>query len=319
MIVFVIEKQKGRKYKSEDIIRTLFNLELAHNEDGMPLIDGACISISDTKNYWVCAKSDVPIGIDIEEPRSIRPNVSKRLHKKEQEYLAPLSEGSREWTEEFLSIWVRKEAYMKLMGKGFKLGLSSFSVIDNDDIQFRKIGKLYFGYAGDLDCNFEYPAYEAPFEVSCLDAAAGILDAGLYTEAEIIKKLTAKGYPKEDINEAVRKLSEYGYVNDSQYAKTLAEKLSKSGKAPKRIALELQKKGVSKELAREAADEYHGDVKAKALSIAKKTLGDLNLNELDREEKQKKLAKVCRKLASLGYESEIIYDIIERRSVPAQT
>ena len=313
MKIFIVKKSKGRKYKSEDIVRTLFNCELTHDDKGAPVLSERFISISDTKNYWACALSGLPVGLDIEEAgRVIKPSVARRLHKDEQVYLAPLSEGGSEWTDEFLSIWVRKEAYMKFLGEGLKAGLSSFSVIDTGLADCFRYKKLYVGIAGEKDYTIEAAAYDAPFEKSCLDAAADILDRGIITEQELKKKLLAKGYKEADIEEAAAKLSEYGYVNDSHYAEAFARKLSGEGKAPRRIEYELAKKGVDKDTAKEAAAQYKVCSGENAMAIAVKMLRGIDIKELERDEKDKKLAKVGRKLASLGYESSLIYDILDK-------
>ena len=137
MKIHLIKKEKGRVYRSEDMVRALFGLELAHDEGGAPFLrseEGAAerfVSITDTKNYWACAVEGSRIGLDMEEAgRAVKPAVAKRFHKDEQAYLAVLSEGGREWTEEFLSIWTRKEAWAKYCGKGLKLPFSEFSVLD---------------------------------------------------------------------------------------------------------------------------------------------------------------------------------------------
>ena len=131
MNILFLEKNKYRVYKSEQIVEALLGKMLTH-ENGAPKMEGAYISISDTKNYWCCAVSENPVGIDIEEfSRTVKPALAKKLHSKEQEYLSALSPGGSEWREEFLSIWVRKEAFMKLKEEGLRMGLASFSVIDD--------------------------------------------------------------------------------------------------------------------------------------------------------------------------------------------
>lgn len=313
MKISVVEKLKGRKYKSEEIIRTLFKSELSHNDKGAPVVDEGFISISDTKNYWACAVSDVPIGLDIEEcGRKILPSVAKRLHKDEREYLAPLSEGGSEWNNEFLSIWVKKEAYMKLLGEGLRAGLSSFSVIDTGLAESFMFKKLFVGIAGEQDYTIEFVNYDAPFEKSCMEAAADILDRGIITASELRKKLSAKGYGEKETEEAILKMAEYGYVNDSHFAEVLAQRLAREGKAPRRIELELRKKGIDRETAKAAVCAYRDNAKESAAEITEKMLKGIDLKGLKKDEKEKKLAKIARKLASLGYESPLIYDILDK-------
>ncbi|MBR5730447.1 MAG: 4'-phosphopantetheinyl transferase superfamily protein, partial [Firmicutes bacterium] len=131
--ILLVKKTRGRVYKSEDIVRSLTGRQLLHDDLGAPhLADGTdFISITDTKNYWACCVSDGPVGIDMEEKgRRARREIAKRFHKDEQEYLSVLTGTESEWTEEFFSIWTRKEAWSKLKGKGYAIGFSKFSVLD---------------------------------------------------------------------------------------------------------------------------------------------------------------------------------------------
>ncbi len=291
MTIYLVKKEKGRIYKSEDIVRELFGLELSHNKDGVPLLGGDAplyISISDTRNYWACALEPFPVGIDMEEKdRVVKPAVVKRLHKDEQAYLGALSEGGREWTEEFLSIWTRKEAYAKYAGKGLALGFAKFSVLEgsvdgegagavvfgaNGSVPVRSFEykKLVFGIAGADSAEVVVKDYAAPMEKPALDYAAGLLDSRAYSESALLEKLTDRGYSLEESEEAIAKLKSYGYVDDEAYAKALARRGSESGKGSRRIAAELQSKGVAKELAREAAAEYKDGEYPKALELAQK-------------------------------------------------
>ncbi len=301
MTIYLIKKEKGRIYESEAIVRTLFGLELSHNKDGAPLLGGELhISISDTKNYWACALEPFPVGIDMEEKdRVVKPAVVKRLHKDEQAYLGALSEGGREWTEEFLSIWTRKEAYAKYAGKGLALGFAKFSVLEcsapaveldsknalggegvgavvfganggSVPVRSFEYKKLVFGIAGADSAEVVVKDYAAPMEKPALDYAAGLLDSRAYSQAALLEKLTDRGYTLEESEEAIEKLKGYGYVDDEAYAKALARRGSESGKGSRRIAAELQSKGVAKDLAREAAAEYKDSEYPKALELAQK-------------------------------------------------
>ena len=382
MNIYLVKKEKGRIYKSEDIVRALFGLELTHDEDGAPrLAVGEAprpaagllrlqqaarhLSITDTKNYWACALSDSPVGIDMEEKdRLVKPDVVKRFHKEEQEYLAALSEGSREWTEEFLSVWTRKEAYSKLVGKGLRLGFSRFSVLGalkaDPSTGGQTVPVVSFGYkdlvfglaGGELSSDagsYSHPAgsragaeivpaeYDAPMEIPALDYAAGLLDSRAYASAALMEKLLARGYGREESEEAVEKLKEYGYINDEAYAEGLARRSAESGRGSRRISMELREKGIDKELAANTAAGYkEGDLSramAEARVLAEKSglfnaaadSAPLRLaasadpdEDAGREqkkelfEKRRRLAgKISRKLSLLGYDASVIYSVLE--------
>ena len=311
MTIHLIKKEKGRVYKSEAIVRALFGIELCHAGDGAPFLlceDAAekrFISISDTKNYWACAMSGRPLGLDMEEAgRVIKPAVVKRLHKDEQAYLAVLSEGSSEWTEEFLSIWTRKEAWAKYSGKGLAIGFAGFSVLGGAQPAPEQAGaaqidasapdraecgspsafqpgclvplvsfkykNLIFGLAGEESADVVMTLYDAPMEQSALDYAAGLLDSRAYPSAALRKKLEDRGYTAEEISQAVEKLKDYGYVNDVSFAEELARRAAESGKGSRRISFELREKGIDKDLAGQTASEYREGEYARALDIARK-------------------------------------------------
>lgn len=79
-------------------------------------------------------------------------------------------------------------------------------------------------------------------------------DTGLYyitfkdrTLKEIRTKLKEKGYSDSEIDEAVLKLQEYGYINEENYAFSyIKSNISKKG--TRRIARELSGKGLDKDI-----------------------------------------------------------------------
>ena len=334
----LVKKARGRIYKSEDIIRAITGRGLSHDESGAPFFpddDESFVSVTDTKNYWACAISDHQIGIDMEEAdRQVKPAVAKRFSAPEQEYLAALSEGGREWREEFFSIWTRKEAWSKYKGKGISIGFSRFSVLNGiiEGVPLASLikGDLVFGIAGDNEAEIVRFEYDAPMEKTALDYAAGLLDARAYSQAELSRKLSDRGYGEEEISEAMEKLREYGYVNDEAYASALARRGAEGGKGSARIAMDLRDKGIEKDLARETASEYKEGEYERALGIARKLLGGGtdgeaegsgptdDPDELSAEHKkelyakrQKLVGKVTRKLSALGYEASVIWSVVE--------
>ena len=340
MKIHLIKKEKGRTYKSADIVSAVFGYGLDHDDSRAPVLngpgsEGLFITISDTVNYWACCIEPRRVGLDMEEAsRHVKPAVAKRLHKSEQEYLAALSEGSSEWTEEFLSIWTRKEAWVKYKGEGLSFGLSSFSVLDGslDGVPLASFTYkgLIFGIAGDTEAEVQRTDYDAPFAKSALEYAADLLDARGYSSGELRRKLEARGYSAEDAAQALEKLKEYGYINDAEYAGSMARRGSASGKSSRLVEAELKNKGVDAELARGAAEELKEGDNARALAEARKMLeklgglpvasieddfgGSEEARERTREayaQRQKIYAKISRRLAALGYDASVIYSVLE--------
>lgn len=92
-------------------------------------------SVSHSSNIWICAFSKRPIGCDIERhPEKIErlPALSKRwFSEPEQIYVAEHGCTPRA----FAQIWVRKEAYVKLIGCGIDSRFPNFSALDMCDIR----------------------------------------------------------------------------------------------------------------------------------------------------------------------------------------
>lgn len=333
MTVYLIKKDKNRTYKSEKIISELFGKTLVHDEAGAPLIAGPSgeiilsehVSVSDTKNFWACAFSEKPVGIDVEElSRKAAPNAVKRLHPAEREYLGVLSEGSSEWKEEFLSVWTKKEAYSKYMGKGLGLGFSGFCVLEEwqDSLETRLYTQQSAGLVISATEEFEVKrlSYKAPLTKIALEAGADILDMFGCSAGALKAKLLDRGYSNEAASEAVKKLKELGFLNDRSYAVSIAKKYASKGYSSRRIEAELRRKQIEPALAREIASAYKTayetdapkDIetpeesdRARAMRIAKKALGSAQPDD-------KIKARISRKLSSLGYDTYIIYDTINR-------
>lgn len=71
-----------------------------------------------------------------------------------------------------------------------------------------------------------------------------------HSAKELINKLVQKGHKREYSENAVKKLEEYGYVNDERYAKFLAESLvERKGMNLRAVRTELLQKGISREIA----------------------------------------------------------------------
>ena len=352
MTVYLITKKKNRIYRSEDLIplvlenEGLGGLHLVHGPSGEPMLvydaeeKAPCpyrISISDTKSRWAAVISDCgDVGIDIEEvSRNVRETVVKKLHSLERQYLEGLEPGSSEWTEEFFSIWTRKEAYSKFCSAGLSIGFGRFSVIDRNldyertvSCQGRPEGlltalQLPCGLAGSLctdpsagdpDILVHQLESDGKPPVPALSAAMDMLSVRSVSTSELSSKLQKKGYTKEESEAAAKEMAERGYVDDSAYAARQAALSAKSGKSERLIQRELLQKGLSKtdidsaleNLREESGESEQERALAQALKI-------LPLPE-EGEEKpdEKKLARLGRRLSALGYGPGIIYSILDK-------
>jgi len=332
--VYLLRKNKGRIYKSEQCFAALAEeqglgaLALEHDASGAPQVlmpagmPGMSVSISDTKNYWACALSDAPLGIDIEEERNVKPNIARMLHKKEQEYISALEPGSSEWKGEFLAIWTRKESYMKYCGTGMRIGFDSFSVISEDlsyaDTAAAKdhplgylMGFEAFGLTGavcssspvgDVDVlTFEY---EGTMPKPALEKATDLLADADYISAALSKKLQALGYSRDESDAAVEELRERRYLDDARVCASYVRRAAAAGKGTARIRTELLQKGALKADIDKALAEYTEEDGTGEAERARAAVSGM------RCENEKDAARIGRKLASLGYPPHIIYDIL---------
>jgi len=104
------------------------------NKGGKPYTESvkAEFSISHSKDIAVCAISDRPVGIDIEYMRNVNIDVAKKYFtENEQKYVFEKPKLSNQ---RFFEIWTKKEAYVKLYGKGIPY-FKEFSVIGNENIE----------------------------------------------------------------------------------------------------------------------------------------------------------------------------------------
>lgn len=73
------------------------------------------------------------------------------------------------------------------------------------------------------------------------------------TEKQLREKLTKTGYPEDVIREAIEYVKEYHYIDDAQYARDYIASKSRS-KSKKVIQMELQRKGIAKEIIQETEE-----------------------------------------------------------------
>ena len=106
---------------------------------GAPTLDGTglFVSIAHSGNYAVCALSDTPVGIDIEEVRPMCGRVATGTFSvRENEYLgADGYELSGDTLVRFFEIWTAKEAYAKMTREGISLK----STVDTTAIPVKRV------------------------------------------------------------------------------------------------------------------------------------------------------------------------------------
>lgn len=102
--------------------------EFAVTAEGKPFLEeyeDFYFNISHSGSYAVCAASDAPIGIDIQQKRPISAKLAKRFFSAAEQ--AVLAEAGEEKKTLFFRIFTAKEAYIKYTGMGMKQGMQTFT------------------------------------------------------------------------------------------------------------------------------------------------------------------------------------------------
>lgn len=176
-------------------------LDIAANENGKPYLTAAPdvhFSLSHSAAWAVCAVSDHPVGVDIQQCRSFKPNIADRFfHPDEVQYLSSLSPAERE--NAFYTLWALKESYVKADGRGLRL-LRQFCV--------------------DIACQPPATTVGAPGSLFVLDFPDPCLRLGVcvheeHSEAPALNCFTASIYPIKRKKNRYHKVSVLSVYSDS--------------------------------------------------------------------------------------------------------
>lgn len=101
---------------------------------------------------------------------------------------------------------------------------------------------------------------EKEFERAKL-SAIGSLGLKMHTRQQLRDKLISKEYAPDVTERALDRVEELGMLSDASFAEIFARsKWNQSKWAPSRISMELQKKGVSKEVCQSVLKQTFGDI-----------------------------------------------------------
>lgn len=132
-------------------------IEFGQSEYGKPYLvnqKGLYFNLSHSGNWVLCGLGDTPIGLDVEEVKDKKINLTNRIFTEEESdfiFMQPLDQRIKT----FYKIWTLKESYVKYVGKGLSIPFDSFLFqFDDDDIQFYLKGQRDYSLAfttGQLD------------------------------------------------------------------------------------------------------------------------------------------------------------------------
>lgn len=122
------------------------------------------------------------------------------------------------------------------------------------------------------------------------EKALSLLERQKYTKKQIRTKLLQKGYLPATIDEVIKKLEEYGYISDTDFAESFLR--SATTKSIKEIKYSLLQKGVSEQVINQVLEESGVDETEKIANLAQKFM---RYKEDTPENKKKLVAYLYRK------------------------
>jgi len=146
------------------------------------------------------------------------------------------------------------------------------------------------------------------------EAALKLISRRLHSKYELINKLLKKKFDKKLINDAIEELISKHYLNDYEFCKAYAEERFYRKKIGiNKIKAELIKKGIERKIIEDVLclidDNSSFDT---AYELAKKKLSSYQFKKLDNQKIKQKLFSF---LLSRGYQSEIIFKVMDKLNI----
>lgn len=144
---------------------------------------------------------------------------------------------------------------------------------------------------------------------SPLDYALRVLSRRRVSKGQMRDSMRRKGYPEEDVENALLKLCEWGYLDDAGFARDILQSaISGCPLGRRRAEFELSKRLFDKELIASAVDDTYQEVREEELaSLAAKKYLDGKVSGPVKEKERERLA---RWLQRRGFDSESIYSVL---------
>lgn len=155
-----------------------------------------------------------------------------------------------------------------------------------------------------------------------LDTALTLLSRRILSRYELVQRLEKKGFSEKEIEAALERLIEWGYINDQEYAQAycLSKRMNYSRK---KISYELKGRGIEEDLIEQALSENYlsGQEAELCLKHAQKFLTEESRRWENSYQYKKSYSKVPRelflkqkvgqKLMQKGYPLEMVSQALE--------
>ncbi|MBN7136276.1 recombination regulator RecX [Lysobacter enzymogenes] len=111
-------------------------------------------------------------------------------------------------------------------------------------------------------------------EQSPTQRALGLLVRREHSRKELTRKLTSRGFDREQVVDAVDRLAEAGWQNDERFAETLVRSRANNGYGPIHIRAELGTHGLDGEAVAAAMAAFEGDWLENARDLLRRRFGE---------------------------------------------
>jgi regulatory protein len=156
-------------------------------------------------------------------------------------------------------------------------------------------------------------------ETGLYDYAVKALGRRMRTESELRRQMRQRVEPGERgdeiVSAVVKRLCEYGYLDDASFAETYARLRQENERlGARRVRQDLQQKGVRTELVEETVAARYDNTSEEALARE-----HLERKRIARPTNEKETARVVRRLVAAGFSTATIYKILRQWDVPDET
>jgi regulatory protein len=136
------------------------------------------------------------------------------------------------------------------------------------------------------------------------------------TEAELRRLMWGRVQPgergEEIIGTVIRRLREYGYLDDAAFAETYARLRQENEKlGARRVRQALGQKGVAPDLVNQTVEARYGETNEEALARE-----HLERKRIQKPTNEKETARVMRRLVNAGFSTGTIFKILRNWDVP---
>ncbi len=152
---------------------------------------------------------------------------------------------------------------------------------------------------------------------SAFEAAAKLLSGRAHGRAELKRKLLARGFDPAASEAALDECARLGFLDDLDFAKSLASELRGRGCGSRKIASTFAKRGLAREVSDEALGRSGQAPPQEELSVAVAALRR-KAKSFEREaDLRKRSLKAVRFLASRGFPPGVCYEACKRALGPS--